>query len=137
MQVQRSPEDNEIDASGTGKLKPETPVDSTGRASLSPVREYFRLASERSRLTARAASMIEAKPGNSTAASVVYRWLPSRSFSSVVERRKIPHMNFRVELEQEDDGRWIAEVVDLPGVLAYGNTAEEAKAKVQALALRS
>ncbi len=45
-------------------------------------------------------------------------------------------MNFRVELEQEDDGRWIAEVVDLPGVLAYGNTAEEAKAKVQALALR-
>ena len=45
-------------------------------------------------------------------------------------------MNFRVEIEQEDDGRWIAEVVDLPGVLAYGSTAEEAQAKVQALALR-
>lgn len=45
-------------------------------------------------------------------------------------------MNFRVELEQEDDGRWIAEVVNLAGVLAYGNTPEEAKAKVQALALR-
>ena len=45
-------------------------------------------------------------------------------------------MTFKVEIEQEDDGRWIAEVVDLPGVLAYGKTADEAKAKVQALALR-
>jgi predicted RNase H-like HicB family nuclease len=46
------------------------------------------------------------------------------------------HMKFRVEIEQEEDGRWIAEVIDLPGVLAYGNTSEEAQAKVQALALR-
>jgi len=45
-------------------------------------------------------------------------------------------MRFTVEIEKEDDGRWIAEVVDLPGVLAYGKTPEEAKAKVQALALR-
>jgi predicted RNase H-like HicB family nuclease len=45
-------------------------------------------------------------------------------------------MKFRLEIEQEEDGRWIAEVVDLPGVLAYGNTCEEAQAKVQALALR-
>ena len=45
-------------------------------------------------------------------------------------------MTFRVEIEQEEDGRWIAEVVDLSGVLAYGKTPEEAKAKVQALALR-
>ena len=45
-------------------------------------------------------------------------------------------MTFRVEIEQEVDGRWIAEVMDLPGVLAYGKTPEEAKAKVQALALR-
>jgi predicted RNase H-like HicB family nuclease len=45
-------------------------------------------------------------------------------------------MTFRVEIEQEEDGRWIAEVVELPGVLAYGKTSEEAKAKVQALALR-
>jgi predicted RNase H-like HicB family nuclease len=45
-------------------------------------------------------------------------------------------MKFRVEIEQEEDGRWIAEVMELPGVLAYGNTPEEAKAKVQALALR-
>ncbi len=45
-------------------------------------------------------------------------------------------MTFKVEIEQEEDGRWIAEVVDLPGVLAYGKSADEAKAKVQALALR-
>ncbi|MBI2087802.1 MAG: type II toxin-antitoxin system HicB family antitoxin [Deltaproteobacteria bacterium] len=45
-------------------------------------------------------------------------------------------MTFRLEIEREEDGRWIAEVVDLPGVLAYGTTLEEAKAKVQALALR-
>lgn len=43
---------------------------------------------------------------------------------------------FRVELEREEDGRWIGEVADLPGVLAYGNTADEARARVQALALR-
>lgn len=45
-------------------------------------------------------------------------------------------MTFKVEVEQEKDGRWIAEVVELPGVLAYGATAEEARARVQALALR-
>jgi predicted RNase H-like HicB family nuclease len=45
-------------------------------------------------------------------------------------------MTFKVEIEQEEDGRWIAEVMDLPGVLAYRQTPEEARAKVQALALR-
>ena len=45
-------------------------------------------------------------------------------------------MTFLIEIEQEQDGRWVAEVIDLPGVLAYGRTADEAKAKVQALALR-
>lgn len=45
-------------------------------------------------------------------------------------------MIFKVEIEQEDDGRWIAEVLELSGVLAYGATPEEARAKVQALALR-
>lgn len=45
-------------------------------------------------------------------------------------------MIFRIELEQEDDGRWIAEVIGLPGVLAYGATPEEATAKAQVLALR-
>jgi predicted RNase H-like HicB family nuclease len=45
-------------------------------------------------------------------------------------------MDFIVETEQETDGRWIAAVIELPGVLAYGQTPEEAKAKAQALALR-
>ena len=43
---------------------------------------------------------------------------------------------FRVEVEREMDGRWLAEVVELPGVLAYGTTDDEAIARVQALALR-
>jgi len=41
-----------------------------------------------------------------------------------------------VEIEQEEDGRWIAEVTTLPGVMAYGETRAEADAKVKALALR-
>ncbi len=41
-----------------------------------------------------------------------------------------------VEVEQEEDGRWIAEVPELPGVLVYGRTREEAVRKAQALALR-
>jgi predicted RNase H-like HicB family nuclease len=45
-------------------------------------------------------------------------------------------VKFKVEIEREDDGRWIAEVPELPGVLAYGISAAEAQAKVQALALR-
>ena len=43
---------------------------------------------------------------------------------------------FKVETEQEEDGRWLAEVVELPGVLAYGETQGAALSKVQALALR-
>jgi len=43
----------------------------------------------------------------------------------------------RIELEQEDDGRWIAEVPELAGVMTYGATREEAKAKASALALRT
>lgn len=45
-------------------------------------------------------------------------------------------MKFIVETEQENDGRWIAEVIDLPGVLVYAQTCEEAINHVQALALR-
>lgn len=45
-------------------------------------------------------------------------------------------MYFNIEIEQEEDNRWIAEVTDIPGVLAYGNTREDAIAKVKALALR-
>jgi len=45
-------------------------------------------------------------------------------------------MHFQVELEQEEDGRWIADIPELPGVLVYGESPEDARAKVQALALR-
>lgn len=45
-------------------------------------------------------------------------------------------MTFTVEYEREDDGRWLAEVIELPGVVAYGQTSDEAIAKAQALALR-
>lgn len=42
----------------------------------------------------------------------------------------------RIETEQEQDGRWIAEVPSLPGVLVYGKTKSDANSKAQALALR-
>ena len=45
-------------------------------------------------------------------------------------------MHFDVEFEQEEDGRWIAEIPELPGVLAYGVTPLQAGAKAKALALR-
>ena len=45
-------------------------------------------------------------------------------------------MTLRVEIEREDDGRWLAEVVELPGVLAYGATQKTAVSRVQTLALR-
>ena len=45
-------------------------------------------------------------------------------------------MKFIVEIEQETDGRWLAEVMELSGVMSYGKTPEEAKLRVQALALR-
>jgi predicted RNase H-like HicB family nuclease len=45
-------------------------------------------------------------------------------------------MTLQIELEQETDGRWVAEVPTLPGVLTYGVTRTDAVSKVQALALR-
>ncbi len=45
-------------------------------------------------------------------------------------------MNIKIEVEQEEDGRWIAEAPDLPGALAYGKTRDEAVAHGKALALR-
>ena len=45
-------------------------------------------------------------------------------------------MNFTLECEQEQDGRWLAEVLELPGALAYGGTKDGAMAKAEALALR-
>lgn len=42
----------------------------------------------------------------------------------------------RIEFEQEADGRWLAEIPELPGVMAYGQTTREAAARAKALALR-
>jgi predicted RNase H-like HicB family nuclease len=45
-------------------------------------------------------------------------------------------MEFEIVFDREEDGRWIAEIESLPGVLAYGATKAEAQSKVEALALR-
>jgi len=50
--------------------------------------------------------------------------------------RYVSGVNLRIEVELEDDGRWLTEVPELPGVMAYGQTREEAIARVKALALR-
>jgi predicted RNase H-like HicB family nuclease len=44
-------------------------------------------------------------------------------------------LRFQFEIDRETDGRWIAEIPEVPGALAYGNTVEEAQAKAYALAL--
>lgn len=54
---------------------------------------------------------------------------------AVGKRGKI--MQFSIEVEQEEDGRWLSEVMELPGVLAYGQTRAEAIANAQILALRT
>jgi predicted RNase H-like HicB family nuclease len=46
-------------------------------------------------------------------------------------------MDFKIEYEREEDGRWLAEVPQIPGALAYGSTPEEAMARVEILALRA
>jgi predicted RNase H-like HicB family nuclease len=46
-------------------------------------------------------------------------------------------MRFQFEIDREDDGRWIAEIPEIPGAMAYGSTQEEAMAKAYALALYS
>ncbi len=43
-------------------------------------------------------------------------------------------LKFKIELDREEDGRWIAEIAALPGVMAYGKSKQEAVAKVKALA---
>jgi predicted RNase H-like HicB family nuclease len=51
-------------------------------------------------------------------------------------QREVPLVNFQIEFEQEEDGRWIADIPSLPGVMAYGASRQEAESKVQAIALR-
>jgi len=45
-------------------------------------------------------------------------------------------MDFNIACEQEEDDRWLAEVLEIPGVMAYGDTAQKAMVKAEALALR-
>ncbi|MEZ4524654.1 MAG: type II toxin-antitoxin system HicB family antitoxin [Desulfobacterales bacterium] len=45
-------------------------------------------------------------------------------------------MNFSIETEQETDGRWIADIPEIPGVMTYGQSREQALVRVRALALR-
>jgi predicted RNase H-like HicB family nuclease len=45
-------------------------------------------------------------------------------------------MNYTIECDQEDDGRWLAEVLELPGVLAYGTIRDQAVLRAETLALR-
>ena len=45
-------------------------------------------------------------------------------------------MQLSIEVEQEEDGRWLSEITELPGVLAYGQTRSEAVVRAQVLALR-
>ena len=46
-------------------------------------------------------------------------------------------VNLKIETEQEEDGRWIAEIPELPGVMVYGASRDEAVSRVKALALRA
>jgi predicted RNase H-like HicB family nuclease len=59
-----------------------------------------------------------------------------RSFTPSRRAVTLLPMRFTVEIDREEDGRWIAEVPDLPGVMVYGSTREEAMARAKALALR-
>ena len=45
-------------------------------------------------------------------------------------------MKFSIECEREEDGRWIAEIVQIPGAMAYGETRDEAMARAEIVALR-
>ena len=45
-------------------------------------------------------------------------------------------MTLTIEMERERDGRWLAEIMEIPGAIAYGDTREDAAAQAQALALR-
>jgi predicted RNase H-like HicB family nuclease len=46
-------------------------------------------------------------------------------------------ISFTVECEKEEDGRWLAEVLELPGVLVYGQSPDEAMSRAEALGLRA
>jgi predicted RNase H-like HicB family nuclease len=57
-------------------------------------------------------------------------------YNAVMDESRSGQIHLSIALDREDDGRWIAEVPDLPGVLEYGATPEQAMARAEALALR-
>jgi predicted RNase H-like HicB family nuclease len=61
---------------------------------------------------------------------------PQSTMTFSMDECKSTAMNITFETEQDVDGRWIAEVPELPGVMAYGATQEQAITKAEALALR-
>jgi predicted RNase H-like HicB family nuclease len=63
-------------------------------------------------------------------------WMCSNLYSGYTSICLEADMNFTLECEQEVDGRWIAEVPELPGVLAYGSSSADAMTKAVVLALR-
>jgi predicted RNase H-like HicB family nuclease len=67
----------------------------------------------------------------------VPRWQGRLKEALAVDSRDGKLRDMRVEVEQEADGRWIAEVPAMPGAMAYGASKEEAVAKVEALVLRA
>lgn len=83
-------------------------------------------------------------PGSRCSAVTGYRGRSTDSDSRMAEPTSYTRdagghgrlITFKVETEREDDGRWLAEVIELPGVLAYGESHEVAVSRVQALALR-
>src|ERR1022692_127430 len=54
----------------------------------------------------------------------------------ILKERLSMSFSYTIEIELEDDGRWIAEIPELPGVMVYGQTQAEAVSRVEALALR-
>ena len=69
------------------------------------------------------------------AALLCLKW-PERCIAMLLLQEDTLRM-LQVETEREDDGRWIAEVVELPGVMAYGATRDEAVERAKALCLRT
>ena len=61
---------------------------------------------------------------------------PLLKLASSKENADIPAMSLPLEIDQETDGRWIAEIPSIPGCMAYGETREAAVRAVEALALR-
>ena len=83
--------------------------------------------------------MFQYGQASAPAAKRYVRW-KRKALKSMIKlfqaNEEVRNMKLIVEIEREDDGRWLAEIGELPGVLAYGVSEAEATARAQALALR-